>query len=253
MSVPVSMRLAAPTWSPEGFPRVPALAGSAGVSPALRRTSRRRFGAANMPARCRRYAINDLQSMGKKEFISGEDFEFTKSKSLFRIQQNGHRPIVHQFHFHHLLKATRFTTEAGRAHAADESFVERARHLGARGVVEGRPLPLADISKQRELRHRQDRSADLRHRPVHLARIIFEDAEPYELVGQIRSPALRVLVANSQKHKHAPANFSGDLPCHRNLCPSDSLNDCAHVTKCPGLFCSWQARITFHATRLTRI
>src|ERR1700758_5748287 len=105
MSVPVSMRLAAPKWSPEGFPRVPALAGSAGVSPALRLTSRRRFGAANMPTRCRRYAINDLQYMGKKEFISGEDFEFTKSKSLFRIQQYGHRPIIHKFHVHHFLEA----------------------------------------------------------------------------------------------------------------------------------------------------
>src|SRR5438445_6831007 len=166
MSVPVSMRLVSPTWSPEGF-RGCSQAPLWRVAPASRRLYdehlARRFGAANMPARCRRYAINDLQDVGKTEFILGEDFEFTKSKSLFRIQQYGHRPIIHKFHVHHFLEAASFTTHSGFPHAADESLIQRARHLGARGVVEGRPLAFANVSVHGELRDRLNRSADLRH------------------------------------------------------------------------------------------
>src|SRR6266478_5011824 len=83
MSVPVSMRLVSPTWSPEGF-RGCSQAPLWRVAPASRRLYdghlARRFGAANMPARCRRYAINDLQYVGKTEFILGEEFEFTNQK-----------------------------------------------------------------------------------------------------------------------------------------------------------------------------
>src|ERR1022692_864207 len=96
-------------------------------------------------------------------------------RQLLRIQQNRDWPAVHQFNFHRLLEAAGLAAQPQRANTLHEARVQLPRTLRPCGRIERWPFAAPDISKQRELRNRQYRSAYLRHAEVHLPCLILKD------------------------------------------------------------------------------
>ena len=56
-------------------------------------------------------------------FLSAETATVMPLEVLPRVQQNGHRAFVDQFHLHHLLEASGLAAEAGRADAFNEKLI----------------------------------------------------------------------------------------------------------------------------------
>ena len=58
-------------------------------------------------------------------------FFLRRSKGFLRIQKDGDRPVVDQFHLHHFLEPSGFAAQAGGADFLDEILIEFARLLAA--------------------------------------------------------------------------------------------------------------------------
>src|SRR5579863_9694988 len=72
-------------------------------------------------------------------------------KPLTRIEQNGHWPLVDQFHCHHFLKASCLAVQSRGANALHEQFVQLAGLLGLRRRIERRPLAAPHRSEERRV------------------------------------------------------------------------------------------------------
>jgi hypothetical protein len=57
-------------------------------------------------------------------------------KTLTRIQQNGHRSLIHQFHLHHFLKAPSLAAQPHPLNALHENLIQPPRLLRRRRAVE---------------------------------------------------------------------------------------------------------------------
>ena len=63
------------------------------------------------------------------------------------------------------------------------------------------PVPLAHVGEQRELRHGQDLTADVLDRPVHLALLVLEHAQPQNLMRQPCDLVIAVLIGHADQQQ----------------------------------------------------
>lgn len=68
-------------------------------------------------------------------------------------------------------------------------------------VDEARPVPLAHVGEQRELRHGQDLTADVLDRPVHLALLVLEHAQTQNLMRQPCDLVIAVLIGHADQQQ----------------------------------------------------
>src|SRR6516162_7646483 len=106
-------------------------------------------------------------------------------EKLLGIEQDGYRPLVDEFDFHHFLEAAGFAAQAEVPYTGNEMFVEFASALGSCCSVEGWPLAFANVTQESELRDSQYCSADVNDTSVHLAFGIFEDPQAGDLLCKI--------------------------------------------------------------------
>nr|DAG77702.1 MAG TPA: hypothetical protein [Caudoviricetes sp.] len=66
---------------------------------------------------------------------------------------------------------------------------------------EARPVPLAHVGEQRELRHGQDLTADVLDRPVHLALLVLEHAQTQNLMRQPCDLVIAVLIGHADQQQ----------------------------------------------------
>ena len=86
------------------------------------------------------------------------------------LQQDRHRPVVDQLDVHVGAEDAGLDRHALGAQRLDERLVDRLAVLGRRGVGEARPVALAGVGVERELRDGQHLAADVGERQVHEAR-----------------------------------------------------------------------------------
>ena len=101
----------------------------------------------------------------------------SSARNFCRIEQDRYRPLVYQFHRHHLLKPSGLAAKAGRADFSTKySYSSRALCGGAASSNDGR-LPLRASPYWRELGNDQHSATHVYGRPVHLAAVVIENAE----------------------------------------------------------------------------
>ena len=106
-------------------------------------------------------------------------------EALAGIQQNGDRPFIDQLHAHHCLEAAGFAAQTRCLNSCDKIFIQPPGVLRRRGRVERRALAAADVPIQSELRDRKHAAANVLYATIHLAVLVFEDAEARNLFRQI--------------------------------------------------------------------
>ncbi len=79
------------------------------------------------------------------------------------------RPVVHELDLHLRAEDTGRDLDAQLPQRSAEPLVERLGHLRARGVGEGRPVPLRRVGEQGELGDDERRAARVEQRAVELA------------------------------------------------------------------------------------
>lgn len=72
---------------------------------------------------------------------------------------------------------------------------------GLPGADEARPVPLAHVGEQRELRHGQDLTADVLDRPVHLALLVLEHAQTQNLMHQPCDLVIAILIGHADQQQ----------------------------------------------------
>src|SRR5438045_1926515 len=80
--------------------------------------------------------IDPAKGILRLALLRNGSLRMTISKRLFRIEQDRHRPVVDELDLHHLLKAAGLAAQAERANAFDKVFIELARLLRPRSIVE---------------------------------------------------------------------------------------------------------------------
>src|SRR5438067_5263163 len=88
------------------------------------------------------------------------------SEELLRIQQQRHRPFVHDADLHGGAEYALPDMHAAGPDPFAEPGVQRLRHLRPRRIDESRARSLPRITEERELRNRQHASTDVDHRLV---------------------------------------------------------------------------------------
>src|SRR5919112_247788 len=112
---------------------------------------------------------------------------------------------------HHRLELAGLDGESGRAQFSHEFLVVRARDLGSGGGIERGTTTLADVAVQRELRNDEERSTDLRNRPVHrLARLALEQSQVAKLAHDVADVSRGVIAADAEEDEQAPLDRAGD-------------------------------------------
>ena len=95
---------------------------------------------------------------------------------------------------------------AARAAATKRSYSARATGAGA-AVGEGGAAAVTAVGVQRELRHHEERSADVVQRAVHLSGVVVEDAQPEHLAAE--ELGLRRRVTRRDAHQNAETVADG--------------------------------------------
>src|SRR5688572_105846 len=98
------------------------------------------------------------------------------SKRFLGVEQDGHRSLVHQLDTHLRPKSAGRDRYAELATRSAEAFEQRARALGLHGIGKARPLALAHVAEQRELRYGEQRAAGIEQASIHASGFVFEDA-----------------------------------------------------------------------------
>ena len=91
------------------------------------------------------------------------------------------------------------------------------------------PLAPPRVSVESELRDDQQRAANIRQRQVHLAAVIFKDAETNYLPGQVIRLSACVVGAHPEEHEQAETDFARDLAIHRDSGTTNALHHGAHL------------------------
>ena len=121
------------------------------------------------------------------------------------------------------------TRSTALAQQRDEALVQRDRRLRARRVDEARPPALHRVAVERELRHDEQRAADVGEREVHLVLGVGEQAEPDDLVGHPGERGLAVVVREADEQQEAAVDATGDSFADAHFGAGDSLQDDAHA------------------------
>src|SRR5271156_240858 len=109
----------------------------------------------------------------------------SKSECLCRIEQDCNRPVVQQFHLHHLLELAGLTGQTGRPDAAYEILIELESLLSRSRGIERRAFATADVAVEGELGHYQHFSTNLSGGQVHFSMVIFEHTQTSNFIGQV--------------------------------------------------------------------
>jgi len=101
--------------------------------------------------------------------------------------------------------------------------------------VERRALAAADISIQGELRNHEHAAAHVLRAAVHLAVLVFEEAEARNLLGQISCVGLGVFVSHAQQNQQSQADLTAGPVVSGLIIDSDfgaahALHDGPHRT-----------------------
>ncbi|CAE6712912.1 hypothetical protein NSPZN2_11307 [Nitrospira defluvii] len=150
------------------------------------------------------------------------------SRSPTTVQQKRHRPIIQEFHLHMSTEHTCFHLHSGRAKASHRLLIPSPRLVRRGRVIEPRATPLCGITKQRELRHEQDRAADLSQRSVHFSLLIGKDPERMKLVDYVQQITLLVAFGYTQQHQETDTNTADGVSLYLDGGSCHTLNNCLH-------------------------
>src|ERR1700688_1631550 len=92
-----------------------------------------------------------------------------KPNALPAVQKDGHRPLIHEFDLHPLLKAASLAVQACATDTLDKELIEAPRVDWRSRSVERWTLAPAHVAIQRELRDREHAAAHVPHTEVHLS------------------------------------------------------------------------------------
>jgi hypothetical protein len=96
--------------------------------------------------------------------------------------------------------------------------------MGRRRAREARPKAPARVRGQRELRHEQQRSADVPHGPIHFAGRVGKHAVRDQPRGELHGLILAVLPLDPNQNEQALPNFSEFFALRSNGRPTDALD-----------------------------
>lgn len=138
------------------------------------------------------------QSVGLAPYRSGFDHK-------------GHRTVVHEPDIHVRLEHTGGYGNARCARTIDKVVIEFPCFLRWSRTIKRRPPALTAIAEKRELRYHKQRSAYVEQAEVHLAGIIWKDAELDHFVQHGIGILCRIASLNAKKEEEPAANLPGNL------------------------------------------
>ena len=101
--------------------------------------------------------------------------------------------------------------------------------LRRRRVRKRRPIAFAAVPIQSKLRNQQNFAATVADGAVHLALVVFEDAEIPDLVGERLGVSFVILFADAEQDAKSGANATDRFPPHADVGFGDSLHNGTHV------------------------
>lgn len=146
------------------------------------------------------------------------------------IEDERHRTIIDQSDLHHRAKFTGGHGVFSQEHAeiGTELFVKGFGDFRRCGVIEGRAGAFFGAGVQGELTDDQCLSANLGERSIHRARIIGEDPEFADFLGQPFSVGRGVIAGDAEQDHNALADFADHLFGNRNAGLAYALNNYPH-------------------------
>jgi hypothetical protein len=87
---------------------------------------------------------------------------------------------------------------------------------------------VAAVTAQGKLRNRQNRTAYILHRQVHLACLILKNAHTAHLVNNIGQILIGIALGHTQKHQKALLYLAGNLFIYSNTGAVYTLHNCSH-------------------------
>src|SRR5688572_31211252 len=156
---------------------------------------------------------------------------FSSARLVTRLplEQQGHRPIVHEIHIHHGAEFARLDTEPFRAELGNERLIKRDCDFRPRGVYETRAPSLLRVSVQCELRHHQQRTANVGEREIHFAFIVAEEAESRDFLRHPLHLRFGVGRSESDEEEKAATDLSGRAAFDPHLSPRYPLKQNAQA------------------------
>ena len=154
---------------------------------------------------------------------------FRELDSLRRFEQNSHRPVVHQRHLHVGAEFAGANSDAAFFQATHVAPVKRQRDIRRRRCGKTGAIAAPGVRGQRELRHREHRTADIEHRAVHGVVPVPEDPRRGGAFGE--TPRLRLAIVPLHAHEdEQPRPDGGDFPTRdRHARTGYSLQQSAHL------------------------
>ena len=89
--------------------------------------------------------------------------------------------------------------------------------LRARCLDEARPPSLFGVAVERELRHDENRTGDVREREIHLLLGVAEDAQPHDFVGHPRQLFFGVAMREAREQYQPLVDVADDAPIHTDF------------------------------------
>ena len=96
------------------------------------------------------------------------------------------------------------------------------------GRIKRRPLASADVAVERELRDRQDSSADIAQPQIHLSIRVFNYTEADDLFCEVVGVRVGICLSYAQQDQQTAANLARDLLAHADLGLAYALDDGTH-------------------------
>jgi hypothetical protein len=126
------------------------------------------------------------------------------------------------------LKAAVGDLQSRAAQPFGKISIEPVRPQRRRRVRERRPVPFAAVAVQSKLRNHQGFAARVAYRKVHLALVVFKDAEIFDLVGERFGVLLVIFFTDAEEDAQAGTDPTDRLLSHADAGFCDSLDDGAH-------------------------
>lgn len=155
----------------------------------------------------------------------------TRSECFRGIQQDSDWPFVHEFDLHHFLEAAGFAAKARSLNLLHEEFVEAPCVVWGCSGVERWTLASPRVAEQSELRDCKDTASHVLHAAIHLAVVVFEDAESGDLLGQVRCVRVGILMRDSEQDEQTQADFATGPIVDRDFGSAYALDHRSHFVK----------------------
>ncbi len=155
--------------------------------------------------------------------------ESTQLACTFLIfQHECHRPVIHQRDSHMRLEPPGCDFQSRRAQPVGKMLIKPIGCIRRSRVCKRRAITLATVAVQSKLRNHQDFAAAVADGAVHLALVVFEDAEIFDLIGKCIGVSLVILFADTEQDAKSGADLTDCFPPHANVGFGDSLHNGAH-------------------------